>query len=480
MDDFLPGETERGELVETGSFRVDTERMMKVLAKYQLESPERAAHELVRCAALSGAPELLLASDEGPEGRGFRAVFGGRPLGAGELSEVLSPLLSGAEGRGRHLAAAVLALLGTSPARLTLASGGLEVELAGGPRGAAPGPSGHKDTVLRALWAREPAALPLSRVLAFPAACAGALACCPVLVRSAAGSCGPFRPEEGDSDELRFDAGGRRGVVAPLYEDGSAPLTGEVPAPVSRIGLHVAGVYAETVDLETPPAPVAADIDAAALRLDASLSKCVRDENYGALEGFVRGKALKLLEKASHHQKTELPAVGKLMRQRRYRALWRARMSGERDWRNGARPGPLGPFLDLLRAVAAREPGPIFDGYFGKPSPESLELIGRAGPRTWWLQDACRRAFGGLAAERPEPGFLWAAPVLLSATGAAVSLAGLRDMLIAGRLCVSGTFSGKKHYWEGEPAGKTVWLSCDRDREFLNAFVPRGGWRSPD
>jgi len=328
--------------------------------------------------------------------------------------------------------------------------------------------------VLRALWAQEPQGLAIGRVLSFPAACSGALACCPITVRSGPAVSEPFSADIQEGEELRFDAGGRRGMIAPRFEDAASPSTGTVPEPVSAVSLHVAGVYVETMEMKTPPATVNIDLDDASLRLDASFSKCVQDETIYRASEFAQAKTVKLLQKVSHRQKSDLPAVGRLLKLRRYRALWRARMSGAQDWQSAAQPGLFGPVLDFWKSFAAGEPGPVFDGYFGKPNPENLDLMARTGPRTLWLQDACRRAIKRFSRPSdPDLDFLWKTPVLLSCAGGALSLMDMREIQRERKeVLYSTAFAGTKGFYEGPAGSDVVWLSCDRDKEFFSAYVP--------
>lgn len=466
-------DNEEGKLVETGTFRVDAERMMRVLAKYQLETPLHAVRELVRCAVLSGAPKLQLDRDEGPEGKGFRAEFGGAALSAGEISDIYAPLLAGEQGRGRHLAAAAVALLGTRPARLTLSSGGNSVELAGVGEGAAAAPSDR--ITLRALWTEEPANLKMQSVISFPAEAEGALACCPVTVRSEESECPGLSWRDKPAYGLTFGEGGRRGFLEPLLEDGSAPLTGAVPAAVSTINLHVAGVYAETLKLELPFAPVVADIGDDALRLDASFGKCVRDDNFAAIKPFIEKKSVDLLKKEARRQETDLHAVGRLLKTSRPRRLWREWMAGRGTRASGGR-SPLAFLGGLWRWFTVMENNSL-ESYLQSPPLQEEALISAAARRTWWLQDACRRALKGALKAPPAPELqcLWTAPVLFSRHGNPLSLAALQKRVAGGKLPVVEQFYGEGDFESGVRA-EAVWLASARDREFLKAFVPEENW----
>lgn len=381
---------EEGKLVETGTFRVDAERMLAVLSKYQLETPLHAIRELVRCAVLSGAPKLQLSRAKGGKGTGFEARFAGRPFSQEELSDVYAPLLAGDQGPGRHLAAAVLALSGTRPARLTLASGRAVASPVGG---RLPDPEEQGHTSLIALWAEEPAGLRQQAVMDFPVASEAAL--------------------------------------ADIGDDG--------------------------------------------LLLDASLSGCVRDERFAALQPLLEQKAFALLSKEASRQEISFHAISRLLEKSENRQLWRERMAG-RGAKNkeelAREPGLLDAVWRYLMGGGGGE-----QPYPPTVSETRLRQLEEAGRRTWWLQDACRRALGGSLKEggSPEAALLRGVPVLFSTLGEPLSLNKVLMRRSNGGLKVLKEFATEQNS-DGRHPKDAVWLASDRDREFLRSFVPESEW----
>lgn len=466
---------EEGKLVETGTFRVDAGRMLAVLAKYQLETPLHALRELVRCAVLSGAPKLQLSRAKGAEGTGFTVKFAGRPFSREELADIYAPLLAGDQGPGRHLAAAVLALSGTRPSRLALTCGPAAVELAGPKLTSGPESDGH--TSLLALWETEPPNLRLQAVMAFPFESESALACCPIGVRSEQTEVRGFARRDNSGWGLAFEEPGRRGLLSPLREDGSAPLTGSVPSAVSTVSVHAAGVYAETVKMELSCAPVVAEIGDDALLLDASLSGCVRDERFAALRPLLEEKAFLLLKKEAARQEMSFHAVSRLIAKADFRQLWRERMKGEaleEDAGLGPEPGLLGK---LLRYLTADDSGSAAKEFPRLASESQLRLLDETARRTWWLQDACRRALRGSLKEdgSREAVLLRGVPVIFSTLGDTLCLDQVRKRRQGGGLKVMKEYDTERSS-DGRHPKDAVWLASDRDREFLAAFVPPGEW----
>ncbi|HNW43146.1 MAG TPA: hypothetical protein PKI19_01485 [Elusimicrobiales bacterium] len=465
---------EEGELVESGTFRVDTRRMLEVLSRYQLQSPYLFLRAWTRCAVASGASEVRLKLAAGAAGAGFEFAFDGRLFTNEELSDVYAPLLAGGQGRGRHLAAGLLAILKTDPGLVSISSGQEAVTVAGTPEAAAAPAAGNR-TVLRVLWAKEPAELPLGRIFRYPLESAAALACCPIAVHAPGGDSKPFKEIKPPAGALSFEEGRRRGFIAPAFGDGSAPVADQVPPANSETGIHVLGGFAETFALRMPLAPVSADINDDDLALDASFSKCVRDERFVAALAFLDKQAETLIFHEIREQKRDLDIVGSLVKNPGHLRLWRARMEYLKDWETASVPGwrdYLSGFL--LGLVSAAFTGTSVAKYLPEPKdPETFSRISRTGPRTWWLQDACRRTLKGRSAAPGEPVLhaLWRAPVLLSTKGAALSLSAVHKRAQDGRLAVSRAFEGESFFEE-----EAVWLSSFRDEAFLNDWIPRGRW----
>lgn len=113
-----PDEKER--FIESGSFRVDREKALEKLERYQLADPWDFAAAWARMAVDSGATRL----EASTSGETSLLRFDGRPLPEALLLDPLSGLF-GEEGdpRGRTLAVGFLALLKLQPSSLEIRSG---------------------------------------------------------------------------------------------------------------------------------------------------------------------------------------------------------------------------------------------------------------------------------------------------------------------------------------------------------------------
>lgn len=107
--------------VESGSFRVDREKALAKLERYQLADPWDFTAAWARLAVESGASRVEVST----EGETSRLRFDGRPLPGGLLLDPVSGLFGeDADGRGRLLAVGLLALQRLSPVSIELRSGG--------------------------------------------------------------------------------------------------------------------------------------------------------------------------------------------------------------------------------------------------------------------------------------------------------------------------------------------------------------------
>lgn len=457
-----PKPTPEGELVETGTFRVDRERMLKTLSGYQFPSPLYFIRAWARCAAASGASSLDLRPFSGPAGTGFELVFDGRPFTREELSDLYSPLMTGERGRGLFLATGLLALLKAEPASVFISSGSAAVEVSGLFAQKPADPLGGGGTVLRVLWQKEkPMELNFGILRSELSNNAGA---CPFAISCyQGGSVRTWEEEKGLSPSFRFDNKGRRGTASRV-EQHVTPLTGFHPEQDSAVSVYVWGVYVETFSLRLPLAPVSIMLNDDSLTLDISMTKCVRNERFAALTEFAAGVAEDLILREIRLQKTALAEVGSRLDDPLFLKLWRARTKWIEAWTYATSPSPWRELLP--RFILRRLPPP-------PAIPQDGLKFAVTGARAWWLQDACRRALKGQAAEpeAPLPRELWGAPVLLSTKGETLSLALIHSRLSGGRLAVS-----KKVSAENLPAPDAVWLASFRDERFLNEWIPKNRW----
>ena len=453
--------SDEGELVESGTFRVDRQKMLETLSRYQLPRPEDFFNAWARCAVVSGAADVRLYQVSGETGHGFEVSFDGRPFTREELCDPYAGLLAGDRDRNAYLAAGLLALFRTGPRSITISSAEAGVVLKGVLDQAASPASRDGRNVLCVVWEAEPRELSFDRL----ADLAGSvMLLSPIPVRCSGKAGKSFAELRSGRDGLFFEEGGRRGWLAPLDHD-VTPLTGFHPEQDSTLGIHTLGAYVETHKLRLPLVPIAAEINDDALNLDASFGKCVRDRGFAELAAFVEKQAGALLLREIKAQKLDLAEVGARLNSPVFVGLWRARMKwfeawtaavSNSDWRS-----LLPPFLRGLFRPPAKIPAEGFKFY-------------RTGSRAWWLQDACRRVLKGhtRAPDNPVLLALWEAPVLLSARrGALLSLDSIHRRLVKGRLAVS-----KRVIADNPNIKDVVWLASFRDERFLNEWVPRANW----
>lgn len=452
-------EKDEGEFVESGAFRVDRERMLEVLSRYQLKQPGQFFDAWARCAVASGASEIRLEPVYGGTGHGFEMSFDGRPFTREELSDPYAALCSGQKDRNAFLAAGLLALFRTGPLSITVSSGEAGLTLKGILDHASSAASGSGLNVLRVRWGTEPKELTFDiiteRVDQY-------LPLCPIPLRYSGRVRRPLTERNSGSGAYFFDEGGRRGFLTPLEQE-VTPLTGFHPEQDSRIGIHTLGVRVETSSQRLPLVPVNAEINDDALNLDASLGACVRDERFEEMLTFLQKQAATLLLREIEAQKKDLGEVGSRLHIPVFVRLWRARMKWEEAWTSATSGSGWVP-PPFLRRLFRPRPGTPREGY----------KFYSTGSRAWWLQDACRRTLTGRHAVPDDPVLraLWEAPVLLSAhRGALLSLDSIHRRLANGRLAVT-----KRVVAEDAGIPDAVWLASFRDERFLNEWIPEDQW----
>jgi len=460
---------EEGELVETGTFRVDRERMLEILSRYQFQGPDMFLRAWIRCAVASGASEVMIDRAHGGPGPGFELSFDGQPFTKEELLDLYSPLLDGGFSRGGHFAAGLLALFRTKPVLINISSGGASVNITG-LLAHTPGPavSGER-TVLRVFWTEDPKELPVDRIVNYPAEADEAMLCCPIPVRSPCASNKTFRQAKDAARSLVFKEGGRRGFIAPYAANDRVPVTNQVPAAYSEIDIYVLGVYVETHIANMSLAPVSADINDDSLTLDASFGKCVRDERFAEMLVFLENQAGILLLQEIEVQKSALAEAGRQMGSRKSVSLWRGCLGYVENWQTAVSSSTvmaaLSAFIQRLNRSYERpiEPEVPREGHL------YYSIVSRA----VWLQDACRRALKnniGIPAD-PVMRALWTAPVLLSRRGGTLSLDDVHKRVVNGGLAVS-----KYVLCEVYSKEDAVWLASLRDENFLSEWIPRANW----
>lgn len=319
---------EKGTLVGTGGFGVDSRRAAKVLRARQLaEATETAPLLWIRVAALSGASRAVLLVQSGR----FEARFDGRPLPRSLLGRPYDAYL-GTFGQGEPVMRAFgLALL-------HLSHPGVTVEVTSGPpqersviylegpgaRPPEPVEDGGDETVIRAFWygsqtprAGHPETWDLFGL-------SDRLRSCPFPVTLAGGI----------KTEVILPWGRRHGREAWEGSPGGARAGMRVipePGAPARVSLCVDGVAADSVSLTGFPLPVEGWVDDARLSLSASLDAVVEDEARERAAGAARAGATAAFEAAARRHAVRMGLIASIFRRRP--KLWErfAARLGEHD-----------------------------------------------------------------------------------------------------------------------------------------------------
>ena len=275
-----------GLLIGAGSFRIDTEKALETLQRFQLAAPEDFLLPWLRC-AVAGKAKMISVRSRGGE---LEMRFSGNPLEAAQVQDPLASLIGDEDGgRGRHLAYGLLAALRLNPHGILIESGRGEGRhrLSAGEISTAK--TGGTETILRVSWGKFNSELP-TRVLDRLAQSAG--------FHGAKLTIGGRVIDNFPSFEKR----------APLVggKDGMRVLYPALPnAKTSLIGLYILGVCAAVIERELEaPAQVYALLRDDRLALNLSQSGVVEgpvlDELIADLAVAVRA----LVEKALRDWKT--------------------------------------------------------------------------------------------------------------------------------------------------------------------------------
>ena len=354
------GMEEQGVLVERGHFRVDRRAAAEKLAAFQLDDRDLLT-PWVRLAVAQGASRLSVDT----RGRTVSVEFDGRPLAPDAVSDPVGPLLVAEERRceDAYLAAGYLGLSKAAEA----------LELSSGPEGTRVHGAITREAALR----RAVRGLPER------------LQWCPLSLKV-----------DGIPVPLPRPAGSQWSEkTADFCVSGS-----ETPwEQASRIRLCVHGVSAQTLERRTPWACVDAFIRDNALSLDASLSLVVEDARVESHIKLLGGRVRDLVRREALAQKSEAPALLRLLRTPCYLEAWKGRPYRE--------PGALTSLAERFMNV--------------KPvSRESYALVVRARTRVRWLRACCLGRLGEFQRDAKERTRreLWTAPLFLHCRGGWVSL----------------------------------------------------------
>lgn len=275
---------EEGLLIGAGSFRIDLEKALETLERFQLPSPEDFLLPWLRCAVAGKAKRISVKSNGGA----LEMSFDGEPLTPAQVQDPLASLAAEEDaGRGRHLAYGLLGVLRLDPMGALIESGRGKDRIrlcAGEIWTADTGP----ETCLRVSWGDLRPELPSRAMDA---------------LRRAAGFHG---------STLRV--GGRTVPVLPPFEgkprlvrpDAATVLCPAPPgAAASRITLYVLGARAAVIErVLDAPAQIDAYVRDDRLSLNLSQSGVVEGPALKELLGDLAGEVRALVEKALRDWKT--------------------------------------------------------------------------------------------------------------------------------------------------------------------------------
>ncbi|PIP83177.1 MAG: hypothetical protein CO113_01885 [Elusimicrobia bacterium CG_4_9_14_3_um_filter_62_55] len=258
----MSGDPLKGELVETGSFRIDRRRTLDKLQRYQLPGGERGFLAWIRTAVAGGAREIEVRAS----GRDLRLDFGGAPFEKAAMHDPYGALFerSGKFGeRDRHFALGMLWAWRSGAMKVTVSSGGRSLKSSGlAEDEVSPCPESARTSIRVRLLPHWPRSMVTESLTAefFARECA--------LVPGRLTLNGNPLPQEPipDWNSYRFASGTVRGVIT-VPEPG---CTGK-----NRLGLFVFGV--RVCDHEAPGAGLPFDgaINDDGFGLNASLTKVV-------------------------------------------------------------------------------------------------------------------------------------------------------------------------------------------------------------
>ncbi|MFA5139848.1 MAG: hypothetical protein WC728_11510 [Elusimicrobiota bacterium] len=437
--------SEDGEFVGSGSFRVDSSRMLEKLSRFQLDDPSRYALSWVRFAIASGASRIHISS----RARSVEMRFDGRPLSRKQLAhpyECLFDETTDAEVRARHLAVGLLSAFRLSPSAVTLTSGSgpgrlaLRAEAPGKDSvsaGRDPGP----DTVLRVEWPLlMPKGVSIKGQLNHVRHSGCWLCTIPVMVD------GTEAQRYQDSWAiLPFSENGIRGYLSP------SPRNKE-----SHLRIYVWSIRVCGVDVRLPWAQISGDFNCDRLQLDASHSGVVRDAVFEEALAEVSRQAERMLLELCSLQKRSFPEFNRLLLDRIRPDYWK------RYFREGELWAPV--WMEELPRVLHLTAVPVLGDWL-RAAMERLQRVNREAYRTRWLREAVLslQAPSGDGAESSLKKALWDTPLYLGTDGNPLSMNELETRLPErGRLPIG--------YGPRTPGGgHAVWCASGEDRESLSA-----------
>ena len=299
-----------GELISTGAFRVDREKALEKLSRYQTPDPSLFMLPWVRAAVAGGATHIgmSLAKDGN-----FIMAFDGEPVRP-DLADPSACLFADApDPRLKQLAVGILAALRLNPHEVTLTSGRAGerrcLKLGGSDETLEAVESENENTILWVLFLQDRLAEDWNRKV-FEACRAS-----PVPMRIGDSDLAPFDGK--DAVGLMIREGGRRVWLEPAEPESAS------------IQVFQHGVY--VCDWKWPGGPLLpADgfIDDPALELNASQTGVVADHRRKAAEAALLQAAGPLVAAVAGTQRERLLRLRGRLSERAWRKAWRIWVAG--------------------------------------------------------------------------------------------------------------------------------------------------------
>ncbi|MFA6318977.1 MAG: hypothetical protein WC943_16325, partial [Elusimicrobiota bacterium] len=395
------------ELVGSGTFKVDRERALDKLMRFQLPEAGMFVLPLLRCAAASGATRVRILTSRGPGlGRSrFELRFDGRPFTREELSDPYSVLFekrTAQTARNRELAVALLTALrlkqdllavtsGSGPARVRLEVESIKAEKA----------SPVQDGGVQTLFELHRGELvgSFDDVTAMVRRSCAASRMSVMVDGSEVVSVPPLDPDT----SLFFEEGGTRAwLTVPRSLEDSSFLR------VSTWGVEVG-----TLTHQLSRVQVEGLVNDDGLALNVSQTGVARSGRFKTVMEAVAEQSEKLLLKVLEGSPERLSKAAALIKKK-----------GPDAWLSGLDRGRVsgGPSLLALMGKAVQ--------WLSSDQGGEREALRSMGEVTAWLLEACERNLSDPAKDAKTPLLkaLWRAPLLLGSKGEALSLQDLASL----------------------------------------------------
>ena len=441
---------EDGELVESGSFRVDRKRALDKLMRFQMSDTQFFLLPWIRCAVASGASRIGLTTVED----GIEMRFDGRAFTRAELEDPYDCLFQRSRPetiRNRNLAIGLLTVLRLKPARVEVTSGSgqdrvclkvesLEVESiidltefsvetriqVVGAKYWSPFRREHLASTVKDYCDR-----------------------CPIPI-SIEGQEVPRALQVEREPGLSFQEAEVHGwIMVPPFDFGS------------MFRAYSWGAYAGSFQSELPLVQVDGHVSDDRFILNVSQFGVVRNARFKKTMGLVAAQAERLLLETIRKQAEWLTETGRLILDpdlRSYWTMWIERGLAE-----------VSPSVSTHIREAIRNVIPWAEEST-RQRQASLARIRWDARVTLWLRDACGRLLHDFDKDSANPTFkaLWEAPTFFSVAGKPLSLRQLEEQrLRLGHVPVSAQpYSGLNLPYE------VVWCTCEKERAGLTKRFP--------